>query len=190
MDFKALKTHFYFSSRQALAVLILVSLLFSGGVLIYLRSKPSPVVKEITSTKNTSSDKIVVHVCGAVNKSGVYSLNAGSRVIDALEAAGGFTTEACLDVLNLAARAIDGQRIYVPKEGEVIPFTEESGLVNLNTATIEELDKLPGIGEIPAQRIIDYRKANDGFKNVEELQKVEGIGLKKFEDLKDKVTVN
>lgn len=191
MNFQELKSSFCFSQRQTIAILVLVSLLLSGGALIFLRNRPSPVViKETKEKKEVSSQKIVVHVCGAVNNPGVYSLAIGSRIIDAIEVGGGSTSEACLDVLNLAAKVIDGQRVYVPQKGEVIPFAEENSLINLNTATLEELDKLPGIGEVLAQRIVDYREANGGFKSVGELQRVEGIGQKKFKEIKDKVTVD
>lgn len=166
----------------------------------------SPQTVAAPGTEAGAADKpaeIVVHVAGAVAKSGVYHLPAGSRVIDALEAAGGAAAEADVDALNLAQPLVDGQKVWVPKKGEV-PAAQAAGAaagpapggaaagggkVNINTAGVAELDTLPGIGPALAQRIIDYRAAHGPFKSIEDLKNVSGIGEKKFAELKDYVTL-
>ncbi|MDK2856201.1 MAG: competence protein ComEA [Bacillota bacterium] len=149
------------------------------------------------------SAEVVVHVAGAVAKSGVYRLPAGSRVIDAVEAAGGAAAEADVDALNLAQPLVDGQKVWVPKKGEVTvtgaagtatgpaagSAAAGGGKVNINTAGVAELDTLPGIGPALAQRIIDYRAAHGPFKSIEDLKNVSGIGEKKFAEIKDYVTL-
>ncbi|MDI6892366.1 MAG: helix-hairpin-helix domain-containing protein [Actinomycetota bacterium] len=216
MDWKSLRDSIeerfsgdYFSKRQLIATVFLVVLLVLGGSLLYLRNRPRTiVVKEVEKAEESADSeaeevkvgKVIVHVCGAVKTPGVYELEANERVVKAIEMAGGATEEAKLDTLNLAAKLVDGQKIYVPREGETAPVvssasggsnsTVSTGLVNLNTATLDELDTLPGIGPVLAQRIIDYREAHRGFTSISELQEVSGIGPKKFADIKDKVTVN
>jgi competence protein ComEA len=140
--------------------------------------------------------EIVVHVSGAVANPGIYTLPLGSRVNDAVQLAVPLR-EANLDALNLAALISDGQKISVPREGEEVSLQEDlSGnitssvsKINLNTATLAELDTLPGIGPSTAQKIIDYRTQNGGFKSVDELDAVSGIGPKKLEQLRNLVTV-
>ncbi len=161
-----------------------------------------------TGTSDTSAtgrtkqgDRVTVHVAGAVAKPGVYELGGGSRVIDAVEAAGGGAPEADLNRLNLAAKVADGQRVLVQRVGEAVPAgsgapdgsggesADPSGLVNLNTATQAQLEALPGIGPTLAQAIIAERERRGGFRSVNELRDVRGIGDKRFADLKDKVTI-
>lgn len=143
---------------------------------------------------------LTVHVAGAVAEPGVVELVAGSRIIDALEAVGGGTADADLDQLNLAASLADGQRILVPKVGETLPLdsagvqsgddgTGAGGLLNLNTATKTQLQELPGIGPVLAESIISDRDKRGGYRAVEDLRGVSGIGDKRFEDIKDLVTV-
>lgn len=141
---------------------------------------------------------VVVHVDGAVASPGVYELPAGSRANDAVSAAGGLAEGADTTALNLAAELADGEKIYVPLEGEgaAAPQTPSSagaadagGPVNLNTATAEELDELPGIGEATAQAILEDREANGPFASPEDLMRVSGIGEKKFERLEGLVCV-
>ncbi|MDI6821474.1 MAG: ComEA family DNA-binding protein [Actinomycetota bacterium] len=190
----------HFSRLELVAIIFLVSLLLLGGGILYVRSKSATSVKEITPIEQKTQGakkplEVVVHVCGAVKAPGVYELSGTKRVTDAIQIAGGPTPEANLDALNLAAKLVDGQKIYVPKEGESISPTLSGngtvdGPINLNTASVEQLDQLPGIGPVLAQRIIEYRESNGGFKSIDDLQKVEGIGPKKFEQIKDKVTVN
>jgi competence protein ComEA len=146
-------------------------------------------------------ERVTVHVAGAVAKPGVYELDAGTRVIDAVEAAGGGAPDADLNRLNLAAKVTDGQRVLVPRVGEAAASApgapgggdaagaDPSGLVNLNTATQAQLEALPGIGASLAQAIIAERERRGGFRSTNELRDVRGIGEKRFADLKSKVTV-
>ena len=134
-------------------------------------------------------------VAGAVNRPGLYRLAAGSRVDDAIKLAGGATAEADLDALNLASKVKDGDKVLVPKRGAGAGGSGSGGApgqsstVNLNTATADQLDALPGIGPALAQRIVAYREQHGGFRTVDELQKVPGIGPAKFAQLKDLVGV-
>lgn len=145
---------------------------------------------------------VTVHVAGAVAKPGVYDLAGGARVIDAIEAAGGGAPDSDLNRLNLAAKVADGQRVLVQRVGEAAPAgsasaggsgsggsADPSGLVNLNSATQAELEALPGIGPSLAGSIITERERRGGFRSVNELRDVRGIGEKRFADLKDKVTI-
>jgi len=138
-----------------------------------------------------------------VRSPGVYTLPAGSRVIDALRAAGGAGPGADVRSVNLARPIADGERVYIPRKGEA-PAPDVAGgggtsggssggagggKVNINTASESELESLPGIGQVLAQRIVDYRTQHGPFRDVKDLLKVEGIGQKKFDSLKDHVTV-
>jgi competence protein ComEA len=147
------------------------------------RGDPQPETLELT-----------VHVSGAVAHPGVVLLVEGDRVIDAIEAAGGPLPEADLDNLNLAQAVQDGQKIAVPVRGAAASeATSGSGEVkkriNLNTADAKSLEELPGIGPTLAERIIAYRDKKGGFRSVEELKQVSGIGEKKFEEIRDMVEI-
>ena len=145
----------------------------------------------------------VVHVCGEVANPGIYELPAGSRIYEAVKAAGGFTENAAEESVNLASPIEDGVqiRIYSKEETETLaagaaPFDgfEASGegkepVVNLNTATKEELMTLSGIGESRAEDIIRYREENGGFQNIEDIMKVSGIKDAAFQKIKDRITV-
>ena len=150
----------------------------------------TPENEEITEEKN---EEITIHIIGEVKYPGIVVLKNGQRIVDAIEAAGGETEEADLNKLNLAQLLNDGDKIYVPNKSDEIEdykdTTGKSSTVNLNTATLEELTSLPGIGESTAQKIIDYRKQNGKFKTVEDLKNVSGIGESKFDNIKDKITV-
>jgi len=154
-----------------------------------------------SSGATKKGERATVHVAGAVTKPGVYDLDAGARVIDAIEAAGGGAPDADLNRLNLAAKVADGQRVLVQRVGEAAPAgsaspgasgggsADPSGLVSLNSATQVELEALPGIGPTLAGAIIAERERRGGFRSVNELRDVRGIGEKRFADLKDKVTI-
>lgn len=150
----------------------------------------TPENEEITEEKN---EEITIHIIGEVKYPGIVVLKNGQRIVDAIEAAGGETEEADLNKLNLAQILNDGDKVYVPNKADEIEdykdTTGKSSTVNLNTATLEELTSLPGIGESTAQKIIDYRKQNGKFKTIEDLKNVSGIGESKFDNIKDKITV-
>lgn len=146
---------------------------------------------------------IMVYVDGAVQHPGVYALPQDSRALDAIQAAGGFSQKANQGAINLAARLKDGDRLTIPETGTPaaptssgVPGSSRSkdispgSVVNINTATLEELQTLPGIGSTRAQDIIDYRQAHGDFKTIEDLMNVTGIGEATFERLKDLVTVH
>lgn len=161
-------------------------------------------IEQASSTEELQ--EIAVDVEGAVKRPGLYRFSEGDRYADAIEAAGGFTKKASRASLNLAQKLEDGMQIVVPTKREVKAAAgsdtaqsnaaqggaAENGVeskVNLNTATSEELQALSGIGPAMAQRIIDYREQNGGFKQIEDLQNVSGIGEARFAQLKDKVCV-
>ena len=135
-----------------------------------------------------------VYVCGEVANPGVYELPAESRIGEAVEAAGGLTGKASTTWLNLAERMTDGQKIEVPSEERARILLEESvqresSLINLNTATAEQLMTLRGIGESKAEDILNYREQHGGFGSIEELMQISGIKERVFEKIKDQITV-
>lgn len=186
-----------------------------AGALVFVSRAPAgePILLQPAPTKAP----IAVHVIGAVPRPGLYEFAEGARVQDAIDAAGGMLAEASLDALNLAALLEDGQKLVIPyqdgrevsTEGETVdlPSVEETDpmlseapaesgavesgieLVNINTASLDELNSLPGIGPTIAQRIIDYREVNGLFSTIEDLMNVSGIGPSTFEELKDLITV-
>ena len=151
---------------------------------------------EKTEVSTTQETVIFVDIKGEVKKPGVYQMKAGDRVKDALDAAGGLTEEADSQKVNLAKRLEDQMVIVVPKvgeEAEEIPAGEtrneatKEGKVNINTATVEELKTLKGVGEKKAEAIIEYRKKNGSFQTKEDLMKVRGIGKKLFESFQERI---
>ena len=160
---------------------------------------------------------IVVDIEGEVNSPGIVSLTAGSRVNDAVEAAGGLTGRADTMGVNLAEKLSDGDKVYIPDKTEKQESTakqpagivtngaanassggaspgavadgQAAGLININTATSQQLQALSGVGPVTAQKIIDYRESSGGFKKIEDIMKVSGIGTKTFQKFKDKITV-
>lgn len=140
------------------------------------------------STEDT--EYIFVYVCGAVNREGVYELPSGSRVYQAIEVAGGFREDADMKAVNQAEVLEDEERIYVPVIGEEVQVeSEESGKININKASKEELMTLPGVGESRAESIIKYREDTGSFQNIEDIMQVSGIKEGLFEKIKDLITV-
>jgi competence protein ComEA len=182
----------------------LVWIIILGLYIVYDRwPRPEAIVIETPSTVPSATvGLIVIQVTGAVHTPGIYRLPSDARSQQAIEAAGGLLPDANADGLNLAARLADGQQVYVPRVGETPPqppaspkgtFTAIPGagnLVNLNTATVEQLDALPCIGPVLAQRIMAYREANGPFKSLQELDQVDGIGPACIEKLRSSIVIN
>jgi competence protein ComEA len=170
----------------------LLNILFGlliGGLVLLIASQPRGAPIELDPIPTVAP--ITVHVAGSVQTPGVYELPQGSRVKDAVQAAGGLSTEANPTSINLAGLLRDGQQVFVDQKPAVSPTlnpSERQGLVNINTASSIELMTLPGIGETRAQDIIKYRQENNGFQNIEELLNVKGIGQTTFNNLKSLVT--
>lgn len=191
--------------RPYLAMLFLFVIVLAGTIFFLRRPEPSTLTITTATPRPTATiASILVDVRGAVNKPGVYSLAVGSRVQDALALAGDVLANADARNLNLARRLNDGEQIYVPLQGEVVaaptPVAKSgstqsttlkapTGKININTASLAELDALPGIGASIGQRIIDYRTQNGDFKKIEDLKKVRGIGDALFEQIKDLIVV-
>ena len=153
--------------------------------------QPRPTDKPVTPTPAT----INVYVSGAVNKPDVYTLPLNAIVKDAIAAAGGATAEADLERINLAAHLSDQMQVDVPHKGDAAPPSNGSpsaaatAMININTASVEELDKLPGIGPSIAKAIIDYRTTSGPFKKIEDINEVKGIGDALYAKIKDQITV-
>ena len=175
-----------------------------AGVVFCSSHKEKPTETEVTSvepvsidisalTRNleTTVDNIFVYVSGKVRYPGVYSLERGSRVFEAIEMAGGLTEEAADGALNLAALLVDGQQIYVPDQENAdlqFPDAVSDGLLNINTATSDELMSLPGIGKSKASAIISYRDSQK-FSTIEDIMNVPGIKENLFNQIKDLIKV-
>ncbi len=173
--------------------------------------KVEDVSEEPEATTDASSEKIMVHVCGAVLSEGVYELAKGSRVVDAVEAAGGFGPDADSSYVNQAKVLEDGIKLKIPTmeetaqlaeepeisdgdpltviDGEEPAASSEGGKVNINTASETELCSIPGIGPGRAKNILTYREQNGSFKSIEDIMKVSGIKDKFFSKIKDYITV-
>ena len=198
--------------KQALYVLmgVLAGFLLAG-VVFFISRLPSG--ETIALQPAPTLAPIAVDVTGAVVRPGLYKFPEGSRVQDAIDAAGGLLADADATALNLAARLEDGQQLNVPYKSGAAPaaateaplfsFSSPNGatseptqgpssdaeLIDINTATLEQLDTLPGIGPTTAQKIIDYRAANGPFGTIEDIMNVSGIGPATFDDIKRLITV-
>ncbi len=185
---------------KGLIVVGIVAALVAVAIAIWTRPReeplapPTPVAGSSVApspAQSAAAGEVTVYVTGKVKRPGVIALPLGSRVVDAIMAAGGLKKGAEPGGINLARRVIDGEQIAVGEPGMAAPppGVAESGVVSLNSATVDQLDELPGVGEVLAQRIVEFRDANGGFQSIEQLREVEGIGEAKFADLKDQVTL-
>lgn len=188
--------------RRELIALSLVGVTIAGGAALwYVRSLPRPIeTVELSGPvpgPSPTSAAVFIHVAGWVQNPGVYELQVGERVIDAIDRAGGPRRGADLNALNLAALLVDAQQVLVPRKavgpsgpaGSLTSPGSEGQKINLNLATAADLETLPGIGEVLAQRIIEHRESNGPFTSVDELVEVSGIGEARLEDIRDRVTV-
>lgn len=209
MAWGSLKERLSALSRAELGGLVVVVAVTLGGAgLWYLRSLPRPV--EVRASERPAASptqvavspeavRILVDVAGWVRKPGVYEFDEGERIIDAIEAAGGARSGAALESLNLAAPLADGTQVLVPREATggggaapppgAIASPGASGMISVNTASATELEALPGIGEVIAQRIVDYRTQNGPFTSVDQLADVSGIGDAILAEIRDLVTL-
>jgi competence protein ComEA len=184
----------HFTRHQKIALGIIAGFVLIISLFMVLRGNTqinaAPEIVPIT----ISEPEIFVDVTGAVNNPGVYSLTGRSRVIDAIKAAGDSAPGADLSTINLARVLNDGEQIYVDatvvnSSGQRVSKKVASGPININRATLRQLDSLDGIGPVIAGRIIEYRKKNGSFLSIDDLQKVSGIGAAKFAQIKSKVRI-
>lgn len=168
----------------------------AGAVILIIAASPRGT--PIMLAELPTSSPLQVHISGGVTNPGVYSLPPDSRVSDAVSAAGGLLDTANQNEINLAARLQDGQKLTIPQYSTENNIPDKSGSIsipgngkiNINTATLEMLDDLPGIGEGKAQEIITYREKNGWFSTIEDIQNVPGIGPGIFENIKDQISVS
>jgi competence protein ComEA len=199
---------------RALIAVGVAAALAATGFLWLARPRPQPVpaaavrpslaARPPVATASPSATALVVDVAGRVRRPGVVTLSPGARVIDAIEAAGGLRPGAGPGAVNLARHVVDGEQILVGAGGQpqppavpaapgppgpAPPGAASGTPLDLNAATVEQFDALPGVGPVLAQRIVDYRAQHGGFRSVDELQEVTGIGARKYADIKDLVRV-
>jgi competence protein ComEA len=180
---------------------ILLGMLLAGGIFLVVRA---PQGESVQLRPPPTEEPLQVHVTGAVVRPGVYDLPVGARVLDAVEAAGGFVAEADKNALNLAARLEDADKLDIPfvagfepeEEQGFVVVTEGTpssllgeDLVDINEANQDELEELPGIGPSLAERIIEYREENGPFDSIEDIVNVSGIGSATYDEIKDLITV-
>lgn len=190
--FPALSRRQLFGVAAAIAVLLILVVRHHGG-----GSAPAHIVApvRVAAPKPAAAKLLVIDVAGAVRRPGLYRLRSGSRIDDAIAAAGGPAPKAQLDTVNLAAPIADGEQILVPGRGAAgaaaaaasppaAAGSSPTAPLDLNTATLEQLEALPGIGPVTAQKILDYRQAHGAFHSVTELQGVPGIGPAHMAQLK------
>lgn len=212
-----------FTTKQKIIIISIIIVLIIVGIYVY-NIRFSEDINENTNEnqlntsfvenileKDDKNKEIIVHITGAVKKNGIVKLKDGARIYDAIEMAGGSTDDADLSKINLAYVLEDGQKVYIPKIGEINQENAEEEYitfeygnnkniiqdynkggnekVNINTANQTELETLPGIGTATAEKIIDYRNKNGKFSSIEDIQNVKGIGNTKYENIKESICV-
>lgn len=212
-----------FTTKQKIIIISIIIVLIIVGIYVY-NIRFSEDINENTNEnqlntsfvenileKDDKNKEIIVHITGAVKKNGIVKLKDGARIYDAIEMAGGSTDDADLSKINLAYVLEDGQKVYIPKIGEINQENAEEEYitfeygnnkniiqdynkggnekVNINTANQTELETLPGIGTATAEKIIDYRNKNGKFSSIEDIQNVKGIGDAKYENIKESICV-
>jgi competence protein ComEA len=212
-----------FTTKQKIIIISIIIVLIIVGIYVY-NIRFSEDINENTNEnqlntsfvenileKDDKNKEIIVHITGAVKKNGIVKLKDGARIYDAIEMAGGSTDDADLSKINLAYVLEDGQKVYIPKIGEINQENAEEEYitfeygnnkniiqdynkggnekVNINTANQTELETLPGIGTATAEKIIDYRNKNGKFSSIEDIQNVKGIGNAKYENIKESICV-
>ena len=212
-----------FTTKQKIIIISIIIVLIIVGIYVY-NIRFSEDINENTNEnqlntsfvenileKDDKNKEIIVHITGAVKKNGIVKLKDGARIYDAIEMAGGSTDDADLSKINLAYVLEDGQKVYIPKIGEINQDNAEEEYitfeygnnkniiqdynkggnekVNINTANQTELETLPGIGTATAEKIIDYRNKNGKFSSIEDIQNVKGIGNAKYENIKESICV-
>lgn len=209
--------------KNNIIVIILFSIALVGGVFLYFKTEEKgdmqnifeEVENNITVNKVENEDteeakEIAIHITGEVKKTGVIYLKEGSRIVDAIEKAGGTTKNADLSKVNLAYVLQDGQKLYIPnKKDKISEYVSEGGgqnvvssadassntetnknkKININTAGKEELQKISGIGPSLAEKIISYRNSNGKFKKIEDIKNVNGIGENKYRNIKGSICI-
>lgn len=208
----------YLNKKQKIIVIILITII-GIGIYCYTNAIENTSEEELenvleiaqdNTTKETEEKNIFVHIAGCVQKEGMLELSSNSRIADAIEKAGGLTQEADLSDINLAYLLEDGMKIYIPNQNErqennenaentakaentpsmqIQDTNTKQDVININTATQEELDTLPGIGPATAAKIIAYRKEKGKFNNKEEIKEVSGIGEAKYEKIKEYISI-
>ncbi len=198
----------FFTKKEQIAILIVVVLILGiiGSKVLLKEREPEIIdigmVQDKSSPEESDQEEelrpalIMVHVSGQVYHPGIYELIQGDRVVDVVDLAGGLTKQADLDRINLAKKLNDEDKIYIPSideiltvEADIIKSSSSSGLLNINTCSIKDLESLPGIGEVIANRVVEYRNTSR-FQKPEDIMNVSGIGDSKYEQIKDLITVN
>lgn len=199
------------SQKQKIIIGIIIAVICIG-IYIYTKNQNNieistyediENINQISNQKNEEKiinepkNKIKIHIAGAVEKEGIVEIEEESRIQDAIEEAGGLKENANLIKINLAKKLEDGEKIYIPYQGEEneesVSEADESGKketqININTAGITELTQIPGVGAATAQKIIDYRQKNGKYKTIEEIKNVSGIGEAKYEKIKEYIKI-
>lgn len=202
--------------NKKIMIIIAVAIFAVALIIIFCNAKKKEESQDLeqfdleaviqTQEEKPEAKKIIIHITGCVRNTGIVEVDDGSRIIDVIEKAGGFTEEADISKVNLAYIVQDAQKIYIPSildEKEIEYVSTESGenviiedktkektsKVNINKAKQTELEQIPGIGPSTALKIINYRKENGEFSSIEKIKEISGIGEKKFDEIKEHIEV-